>query len=467
MKRSRVTAGKRVCVCRFFYFIFYVFNFLYLCYNKLVKINFKLMYIRSMVNRENLAKVPFWLALIFIIVFFVLGVFLGRSNYFQAGQSIIKGIKPDSEQSAGTVKNTDQKIPDYLTKDVDFNLFWETWNMIKAEYYDENIPDTKLFYGALSGMVAALEDPHTMFMTPENTDEFNQELDGKFEGIGAEIGIRSEILSVIVPLADSPALKAGLQPKDLILKIDGQDTKGMGLTKAVSLIRGAKGTKVILNIYRDGFKEPRDFEITRDAIRVKNLELEFKEGNIAYVKLRQFNGDTVPLFNDAIIEILKKPNLKGIIFDMRYNPGGYLQSAIDVAGEWVDGEVVVKEKLRGGEEVLHKSDKKDRLGGIKTVVLVNAGSASGSEIVAGALQDLGKATIVGEKTYGKGSVQKLNSLPDGSSVKLTVAKWFTPKGNSIDGNGITPDVAVEMMEEDYNSYKDPQLDRAIEIITSN
>lgn len=421
------------------------------------------MNIRSGINRENLAKVPFWLVLIFIIVFFILGVFLGRSNYFQAGQSVIKGLSQEQQQ-AGILKNADQKIPDYLTKDVDFNLFWETWKMIKAEYYDENIPDTKLFYGALSGIVASLDDPHTMFMTPENTDEFNQELDGKFEGIGAEIGIRGELLSVIVPLSDSPALKAGLQPKDLILKIDGQDTKGMGLTKAVSLIRGAKGTKVILNIYRDGFKEPKDFEITRDAILVKNLELEFKNDNIAYIKLRQFNGDTVPLFNDAIIEILKKPNLQGIILDLRYNPGGYLQSAIDVAGEWVDGAVVVKEKLRGGEEVPHKSNKKDRLGGFKTVILVNGGSASGSEIVAGALQDLSQATIVGEKTYGKGSVQKLNGLSDGSSVKLTVAKWFTPKGNSIDGDGITPDVAVEMTEADYNSYKDPQLEKAMEII---
>jgi len=247
------------------------------------------------------------------------------------------------------------------------------------------------------------------------------------------------------------------------LKIDGEDTEGMSLSKAVSLIRGAKETEVVLTIYREGFTEPRDIIVIRGAIVVKSLELEFKD-NIAYVKIRQFNAQTVPLFNDAIIEITQKPDIDGIILDLRYNPGGYLQAAIDVSGEWVNGEVVVKEKLRGGEEVLHKANKQARLDGIKTVVLVNGGSASGSEIVAGALQDLDRATIVGEQTFGKGSVQVLNDLKNGSSVKLTIAKWFTPSGSSIDGDGITPDIEVEMAEEDYNNYLDPQLDKAISII---
>ena len=182
------------------------------------------------------------------------------------------------------------------------------------------------------------------------------------------------------------------------------------------------------------------------------------------MKIRQFNSETVPLFNDVIIEILKRSNVAGIILDMRYNPGGYLQAAIDVSGEWIDGEEVVKEEVRNGDEVLHRSNKLAKLDKFKTVVLVNAGSASGSEIVAGALQDLGRATIVGTQTYGKGSVQKLISLKDGSSIKLTVAKWFTPNGNSIEGDGITPDVVVDITEEDYNSYKDPQMEEAIKII---
>lgn len=417
------------------------------------------------VNNLRAKNVPFWLSFVFIIVAFSLGLLLGGNVSLQNNKEIIKGLSPNATStSAGIVKDKDGAIPDYLKKDVDFNLFWDIWSIIKKEAYDKDIPDTQLFYGALSGMVASLGDPHSVFFTPENTNGFNEELDGKFEGIGAEIGIRSNILTVIAPLDGSPALKAGLRPKDVILEIDGYKTEGIGLVKAVSLIRGKHGTEVVLTIYRDGLKEAKKITILREAIKVNSVELEFKENNIAYIKIRQFNSETVPLFNEAIIEILKKSNVAGIILDMRYNPGGYLQAAIDVSGEWIDGEVVVKEKVRNGDEILHRSNKSAKLDKFKTVVLVNAGSASGSEIVAGALQDLGRATIVGTQTYGKGSVQKLIDLKDGSSIKLTVAKWFTPKGNSIEGNGITPDVVVDISEEDYNTYKDPQMEEAIKII---
>jgi len=420
------------------------------------------------VNRFNSARVPFWLSFVFIILAFSLGLALGGNVSFQKGQFIIKGLNPNATTSPGLVKNQEGEIPEYLTKDVDFNLFWDVWNTVKNESFEENLPDTQLFYGALSGIVSALGDMHSIFFTPENTEEFNQELDGKFEGIGAEIGMRNNVLTVIAPLDNSPALKAGLQPKDLILEIDGVKTDTLSLTKAVSLIRGQRGTEVVLTVYREGFTEPKEIIIIRQAITVKSLELEFKDNNIAYIKIRQFNDQTVPLFSEAVMAIIKKPDVKSIILDLRYNPGGYLQGAIDVAGEWVAGEVVVKEKLRGGEELFHRSaNKSAKLGKFKTIVLVNAGSASGSEIVAGALQDLSKATIVGVKTFGKGSVQKLINLKDGSAIKLTVAKWFTPKGNSIEGDGITPDVEVEMSEEDYNNYSDPQLDKALELLNGS
>lgn len=416
-------------------------------------------------NKINLKNVPFWLSFIFVVVAFCLGLLLGGNVSLQGSKEIIKGINPNSTSTlSGIVKDKDGEIPDYLKKDVDFNLFWDVWNIVKQESYEKNIPDTQLFYGALSGIVSSLGDQHSVFFTPENTDGFNEELDGKFEGIGTEIGIRNNVLTVVAPLDNSPALRAGLRPKDLILEIDGNKTEGMSLNKAVSLIRGKSGTEVVLTVYRDGFKEAKEIKIIRDAIKVKSLEFELKDNNIAYIKIRQFNSETVPLFNDAIMEILKNPNISGIILDMRYNPGGYLQAAIDVAGEWVNGDVVVKEKVRDGEEVLHRANKSAKLDRFKTVVLVNAGSASGSEIVAGALQDLGKATIVGTQTFGKGSVQKLINLKDGSSIKLTVAKWFTPKGNTIEGDGITPDVKVEITEDDYNTYKDPQLDKAISLI---
>lgn len=412
-----------------------------------------------------MTRVPFWLSFIFVISAFVLGLLLGGNVSIQRGKEIIKGINPNTTTTpAGIVVDKDGVIPDYLKKDVDFDLFWDVWNVVKQESYDKDIPDTQLFYGALSGIVASLGDPHSVFFTPENTNGFNEELDGKFEGIGAEIGIRNNILTVIAPLDDSPALKAGLRPKDVILEIDGQKTDDLSLTKAVSLIRGKNGTEVILTIYRDGLKEPKKISIIREAIKVKSVEFEMKDNNIAYIKIRQFNSETVPLFNEAIMAILQRPNIGGVILDMRYNPGGYLQAAIDVAGEWIDGEVVVKEKIRNGDEILHRSNKTANLDKFKTVVLVNAGSASGSEIVAGALQDWKRATIVGEQTYGKGSVQKLINLKDGSSVKLTMAKWFTPKGNTIEGDGITPDVVVEITEDDYNTYQDPQMDEAIKLI---
>lgn len=417
------------------------------------------------INKLKVKSVPFWLSFIFIIMAFALGLLLGGNVSIQKSKEIIKGINPNASTTlSGIVKDKDGVIPDYLTKDVDFNLFWDVWNTIQQEYYDKNVPDTQLFYGALSGIVASLGDPHSTFLTPEDTSGFNEELDGKFEGIGTEIGLRNNILTVIAPLDNSPALKAGLRPKDSILEIDGNKTEGMSLSKAVSLIRGKQGTKVVLTIYRDGLKEPKKISITREAIIVKSVEFEWKDNNIAYIKIRQFNSETVPLFNDAVLEILQKPNIAGIILDMRYNPGGYLQSAIDVSGEWIDGEVVVKEKIRNGEEILHRANKSAKLDRFKTVVLVNTGSASGSEIVAGALQDWGKAVIVGVQTFGKGSVQKLINLKNGSSIKLTVAKWFTPKGNSIEGDGITPDVKVEMTEDDYNIFKDPQLDKALSII---
>ncbi len=296
---------------------------------------------------------------------------------------------------------------------------------------------------------------------------FKEELEGNFEGVGAEIGIRNNILTVIAPLPDTPAFKAGLKPKDMILEIDGQTTEGMGVDEAVSLIRGPQGTAVTLLVYREGQSSSKEISITREAINIKSVEWEIRSDNIAYLKIRQFNEMTMPLFNDAVLDILSRPDIRGIILDLRYNPGGYLQTAIDVSGEWINGKLVVSEKLRDGSEILHNSTKKARLDAYQTVVLVNAGSASASEIVAGALQDWGEGVIVGEKTFGKGSIQDLNNLSDGSSLKLTVAKWFTPQGRSIDDEGIEPDVAVEMIEADYDQFRDPQLDKAVEIIFSN
>ncbi len=424
-------------------------------------------------KKKHISKryVSLWLAAILICCAFSFGILAGGAapsllaNSFDLSVAKTKAkIKSTPATTTGKVLNTNAKVPDYLNKDVDFNLFWDVWNLVKNKSYDKNVPDTQLFYGALAGIVAAVGDPYTVFMTPQDSNQFQQDLKGNFEGIGAEIALKNGNIIIVAPLNDTPAEKAGLKPKDIILKINGTSTKDMSVDTAVKLIRGRKGTKVTLNIFREDFSEPKDFEIVRDAITVKSLTWEVKNNNLAYIKIRQFNEDTMTLFDKAINEILAKGTIKGIILDLRNDPGGYLETAIAVAGEWDGSATVVSEKMRDGTEIKHVADKQARLTAYPTAVLVDGGSASASEIVAGALQDWGKAQIVGDKTFGKGSVQDLTDLPDGSSLKITIAKWFTPKGRSIDEQGITPDIYVQITPDDYNKDRDPQLDKALEIL---
>ncbi|MFA6422004.1 MAG: S41 family peptidase [Candidatus Buchananbacteria bacterium] len=416
-------------------------------------------------NKINLrARISLWLAIILIILAFSGGVFAGGTNIFNANnQGTIKGASAinstNSQTSSGSLLVDNGKLPTYLTEDVDFNLFWEVWNAVKDNYYVKGVPDTQLFYGALAGIVNSLNDPYSVFFTPQGNSTFQQDLQGNFEGIGAEIAIKNNNVTIVSPLPDSPAFKAGLKPNDIILKVNGTSTQNMTVTDAVSLIRGPKGTKVTLSILR-GTDSPADFTITRETINVKSVSLEYK-GDIAYLKVRQFNDDTISLFENALNEINTKSS-KGLIIDLRNNPGGYLQSAIDMVGELVGPQTAVIERKSDGTEIKHVSGQQIKLQNVPTVVLVDGGSASASEIVAGALQDYGKAKLVGEKTFGKGSVQDLITLSNGSAVKVTVAKWFTPKNRSIDQLGIEPDIKVDFTEEDFNQNKDPQLDRALQ-----
>lgn len=416
-------------------------------------------------------RVSLWLSLLLISLAFGSGVLAGGSNNFlDNNQIIIKGanstsVPYDTSSSFGVVTNTQAVLPNYLQKDVNFNLYWETWNIIKNKFYDKNIPDTKLFYGSLSGLVASLGDPYSVFFTPNEADDFQKDLEGSFEGVGMEVAIKNNQLVVVTPLEDSPAMKAGLRPKDWIIEIDGVSTEKMSLSEAVKLIRGPKGTKVKLSIYRVGAKDIQEIEVVRDVINVKSLTWEYKaNGSIVLIKVRQFNDSTMTLLSQAIKEIKSRPKIKGIILDLRNNPGGYLDVAIAMAGEWDGEKVVVLEKNRDGQETKHIANSIPRLKNYKTVVLIDGGSASASEIVAGALQDWEMATIVGNKSFGKGSVQELDELSDGSQIKLTIAKWFTPNGRSIDEQGIEPDVKIDLTEEDYNQDRDPQLDKALELL---
>jgi carboxyl-terminal processing protease len=353
-----------------------------------------------------------------------------------------------------------------ITPDIDFNLYWKVWNTLKDNYVDKGkLDDKTLFYGALKGLVAATGDPYTIFMDPKENQQFEDDLAGTFEGIGAEIGLKNEIITVVSPLNDMPAAKAGLQAGDQIFAINGTTTAGMTVDEAVRQIRGPKDTKVTLTIFRKGEKDTKDYIITRGIIIVKSVKTELRADGLYVISVSAFNNDTWGLFKEATTDVLaKKP--KGLIIDLRNNPGGYLDTAVDMSSEWITEGPVVIEKFSDTKQDKYMTTGSAKLKDIPTVVLINKGSASASEIVAGALQDNKKATIVGEKSYGKGSVQSLIDLGDGSSIKITIAKWLTPNGLSINDQGITPDQEVLIKEEDVKNEKDPQMQRAIDILTN-
>lgn len=428
------------------------------------------------INQNQTQKTKSKLAERFLVIF-SLGVILSLifSFGFAFGQNSF--LQAESKLSGGEVKNA-QTLPDFLTKDVDFREFWQVWQYLKDNYVKPDVADTQLFYGALAGVVASLNDPYSVFLDPEISNKFEEELSGSFEGIGAEIGLKDDHLTVIAPLSDTPAAKAGLRAGDRVLAIDGVDTTGMALDYAVSIIRGNQGTAVMLTILSNGDKEPREVKIVREKIEIDSVKFtkkdtsgksenepgfSLKDGDFAYIELLYFNENTLADWNKTVQNVLAA-NPKGIILDLRNNPGGFLTTAIEVAGEWIDGKTVVFEKLRSGDKIAHQANRQARFVGIPTVVLVNKGSASGSEIVAGALQDYKVATLVGETTFGKGSVQDLRKFPDGSSVKLTIAEWLTPNGKNINEAGIKPDFEVERTQADYDQNKDPQLDKALEIL---
>jgi carboxyl-terminal processing protease len=393
--------------------------------------------------------------LILAIIIYSAGVVVGTNreinNYLNIGP---EGLP------ATSLKNKDSQ-PSYLKKDVDFKMFWQVWKMVSDNFIDrEKINNSKLFYGAVSGVVSALGDPYSIFFDPKMSQQFNEELSGEFSGIGAEIGERDGQITIVAPLPNTPAAKAGLKPKDAILAIDSLSTQGMAVDEAVSLIRGKKGTTVILTILPDVSRTAKEVSIVRDKIEIKSVVLEEKEG-YNLVKLSSFNENTYNLFVPIEQKLIttKKP----IVLDLRNNPGGFLDTAVKIAGYWIDsGKVVVSEDYKNNKDKNeYKSEGPASLKNIPIVVLVNDGSASAAEILAGSLQDYGLAKLVGVNTFGKGSVQQVDELSDGSSVKLTVARWLTPNGRTIDKEGLRPDVAIEA---DNKGDKDVQLEKALEVL---
>ncbi len=327
--------------------------------------------------------------------------------------------------------------------------------------FDGEITDEAILDGQKSGLVSAADDPYTEFFTEQETKEFNEGLNGTFEGIGAELGKEGNYVVIVAPIKGAPAEKAGIQSGDIITEIDGESAADISVTEAVTRIRGPKGEEVVLTIVRDG--QELKVPITRDTITIESVEWE-KQGDTGIITISRFGDDTVELTRKAATE-LKEQGIKNIVLDMRGNPGGLLDAAVDVSAIWLPkGSTVLEEKRNDVVIKTYKTDDQPLLPGMPTVVLINGGSASASEIVAGALHDNEAATLIGTKSYGKGSVQRVIPLAAGGSLKVTIARWFTPNGKNIDKEGIAPDQEVELTPENREAKEDPQMDSAIEFL---
>ena len=349
----------------------------------------------------------------------------------------------------------------------DFNTFWQAWALVKEEaLHGDELTDEDLLYGAIRGVVGSLKDPHTVFLPPQDAKKFNEDISGSFGGVGMEIGKRDGRLVVIAPLKNTPAESAGLLAGDYIIKVDGTFTDTLDVEEAVNIIRGPKGTAVTLLIAREGWIEPREFSIVRGTITIPTLDLEMLEGGVAHLQLYNFN-EKVPKLFFAALQDAERQGMQRLILDLRNNPGGFLEVAVHLAGWWLpEGKLVVSEEFRDGNEgEKFLSQGPSALKDFPTVVLINGGSASASEILAGALHDQMGIKLIGQKTFGKGTVQTLHQLTDGSNIKITIANWVLPSGTVIEGNGIAPDVEVKITAEQIEAEKDPQLEKAIELVS--
>lgn len=389
-----------------------------------------------------------------IVISLILALLVCLGVGFFIGQESI----PSVEKIEGLV-NKELGKP----QELDFGLFWDTWDLIEEKYAGRlKLNQQEMIYGAISGMVKSLRDPYTIFMDPEDSHRFLEDIKGSFEGIGAEIGIKKGVLTIIAPLENTPAKRAGLKAGDKIIKIDDTLTAELTLDEAVNLIRGPKDTKVILTIIRA--EDSKEVEIIRSVIDIPEVKWELKEEDIAYIDIYHFSDEVSQEFAKTASEVLAS-NARGVILDLRNNPGGYLERAVDIAGWFLEkGALVAIEDFGNNQKKEYRAHGNARLKDFPLVVLINQGSASGSEILAGALRDNKGTKLIGEKSFGKGSVQQLEKLKDGSSIKITVAKWLTPKGVSITDEGLEPDIEIELTEEDYNNNRDPQLDEAVKIL---
>ncbi len=389
--------------------------------------------------------------ILLVAIFFAFGIYIGFHNRTEISKASVLGKETEVSTQA------------------DFSPFWKAWNTINEKSPNASkITDQSRVYGAISGLVGSLNDPYSVFFAPEEAKMFQDDIAGNFSGVGMEVGIKDKILTVIAPLKDTPAYKANIKPGDKILKIDAKITSDLSIEKAIKLIRGEKGTTVALTIFRDGEKAPREIKIVRDTINTPTLDTELRPDGVFVIKLYSFSATSADLFRDAIKQFADSKSNK-MLLDLRGNPGGYLDAAVSMASWFLpSGKVVVTEDYGNSEKA-----KQYRSAGydvftdkLKFVILMDSGSASASEILAGAMQDYGKAKLVGTQSYGKGSVQEVINITPDTLLKITVAKWLTPKGNSISEKGLTPDYKVEYTQKDAELKKDPQLEKAVNLLNN-
>ncbi len=351
--------------------------------------------------------------------------------------------------------------------DKQFSIFWEAWNLIDREFYDRKALDAqKRTYGAIVGMVEALGDQHTSFATPEQSKVNEGDLRGSFDGIGVTVEQIERFVVVVAPLPDSPGEKAGLRAGDVIVGIDGEKIEGITVTEAVSRIRGPRGTDVRLTIFRQGLQEPFEVSITRAEIKIASVSSEMKDDGIAYIRITSFTENTANSLMDEIRK-LQASNPRGYILDLRNDPGGLLEQSLSVSSVFQKDGVLLYEEDKDGKRITFSAKRMPVQVNQPLVVLVNRGSASASEIVAGAMKDTGRAKLVGQRTFGKGSVQTIHELSDGSTLRVTIAHFFTPGGADINTVGIEPDIAVELTDEDRKAGRDPQLETAISTLKAS
>lgn len=396
-------------------------------------------------------RVPFVTGILVIFALLV-GVMIGQKT--SSSKNAVFNIQNNEKQSA--IK-------------VDMNNFWKAWETLENKFVPSKgktlVTDEEKLWGAISGLASSFGDPYTVFMPPEDAKIFEGDVSGSFGGVGMELGIRDSIITVVSPLKGTPAYKAGIESGDKILSINGTSTEGMNTDKAVKIIRGEPGTIVKIKFYREKTDTTFEKDLVRAVIDIPTTETEIK-GDVFIIRLYNFYAPSPNLFRGALREFIDSGKNK-LVLDLRGNPGGYLEASVDIASFFLPlGKTIVREDFGGNiEEAVYRSKGYDIFNeNLKMVVLVNEGSASASEILAGALKEQGRAKLVGTKTFGKGSVQEVVSLDGGSSLKVTIARWLTPLGNSISENGLKPDYEIEITEKDVTAGKDPQLDKAIEVL---